>query len=816
MKKIIFIILLWTSFQLHASTEIPFDFNWKFSRGDYPESIRQNFDDTNWRILNLPHDWSIEENYDSTANEGSWQNGYLAGGIAWYRKSFSWQEEWKGKEIHILFDGIYMNSTVWINGLLLGNRPYGYIGFSYDLTPYLQEGENILTVKVDHSKALSSRWYTGSGIYRHVRLLVSDQVHIPVWGIYFTTPECSEKKAEACIRTTVINKSTVSEKILLRTQLKTRDGIRIASTEKETTLAAGSEQEITQQITVARPHRWSPEKPTLYVLESTVETNGKTRDSRKQFVGFRKIEYSPSGFFLNNEPIRIKGVCDHHTGGALGAAVPDQALERKIKILKAMGCNAIRTAHNPFSPEFYTICDTMGLIVMDEAFDGWDKTKTRDDYGNYFDAWWERDLTDMILRDRNHPCIFFWSIGNEVRKGTPERQKQLVDLIHRLDPTRPVSQGGTDPTRGMKTNYDANFRFLDIVGFNGNGEEVGELEMFHQNMPERCGIGTEIPHTYQTRGVYRTKTAWRRRDFPAPWEKPESWKEYKNKVFDNPDLSETEVFPEEAAHPYYQSSYDNAAVRINARKSWQRSSSFPWFFGEFRWGSFDYLGESEWPQRTRNQGIIDLCGFPKDHYYLYQSLWSAQSMVHILPHWTHPGKEGISIPVVIYTNCESVELFLNGKSMGKQTYKGEQLMWQVPYQEGEIKAIARNGNKIVVQKIQKTAGKANSIQIQADRYTAHANQTDVIHFELDITDCLGTMCPYADNEIRFNITGPARLIGVDNGDPVDLSPYRAPSRKAFRGKVLLILQTTDKPGKVVVEASSPGLKNTMTTINILP
>ncbi len=801
-------VLFFFFFPLKAATSLSFDFDWKFALGDYPESIQRDFDDSSWRILQLPHDWSIEGTYHPTENQTDWQSGYLPAGIGWYRKTFSFDDSWKNRKIRILFDGVYLNSSVWLNGHLLGKRPSGYISFEYDLTPYLQQGENVLTVKVDHSEPLSARWYTGSGIYRHVWLLVGHSVYVPTWGVYFTTPEVSVSKAISKIRTILRNDSKDPAKITLETILKTRDGKKVASARNEVSCSSGKQEEVIQQLEVDAPLLWSPQYPQIYLLETNLKDKNKLIDSRQMLVGIREASYSVKGFVLNGKALKIQGVCDHHTAGALGAAIPDQSLERRLKILKAMGCNAIRTAHNPYAPEFYTMCDTLGFIVMNEAFDGWEKPKAIHDYGNYFKEWWKKDLTDFILRDRNHPCVFFWSIGNEVSKGSPETQQKLVSLIHSLDPGRPVTQGGTDPTRGMTTDYDKNFRSLDLVGFNGNGEEVGEFEKFHQLRPDKYGVGTEVPHTYQTRGVYRTKTAWRRRDFPAPWElkTPIPWDEFKHRVFEIPDLSENEVFPEESEYPYYQSSYDNASVRISARKSWQRTSSFPWLFGEFRWGSFDYLGEAEWPQRCGNFGIIDICGFPKDHYYLYQSLWSEKPMVHLLPHWTHQGKEGVSIPVVVYTNCESVELFLNNKSLGEQIYTGEQLVWQVPYESGEIKAVARNNRQTVAQKSYCTAGKANKISMQADRPMVRANRKDVVHFEIDIMDAKGNMCPMASNDIRFIITGPARLIAVDNGDPVDVSPYKIPQRKAFRGKAFLIVQTTGESGTITVKAVSEGLK----------
>jgi len=464
------------------------------------------------------------------------------------------------------------------------------------------------------------------------------------------------------------------------------------------------------------------------------------------------------------------------------------------------------------------MCDTLGIMVMNEAFDGWETEKAEHDYGNFFEEWWKRDLTDFIKRDRNHPSVIIWSIGNEVRKASPETQKMLVDAIHELDPTRPVTQGGTDPTRGMTVNYEKNFQFLDIVGFNGNGEEVGEFEMFQSMNLNRPAIGTEVPHTYQTRGVYRTKTSWRRRDFPAPWELKNiiPWDEFKVRVFDIPDLTEEEVFPEEIENKYYQSSYDNASVRISARHSWQRTMSFPFLMGEYRWGSFDYLGEAEWPQRCGNFGIIDICGFPKDHYYLYQSLWSDKPMVHLLPHWTHPGKEGVEIPVVVYTNCDAAELFLNGISLGKKNYVGEQLVWLVPYQQGEILVRAYNNGKEVASKAYQSAGSASGFEVKADKKIIRANERDVVHLEIDVVDKNGYFCPRAANLVEIEVSGPAKILAMDNGDPIELTPYKVSQKKAFRGKCLLMLQATAEPGTVTVKLNSPGLETKTVQLSVIP
>lgn len=794
-----------------AAEVVQFDTGWKFYLGNPgEEAISADYNDTAWRLLNLPHDWSIEGTYEQTVNGTDWQSGYLPAGTGWYRKTFAYDPAWKDKKVRIQFDGIYLNSEVWINGHSLGKRPNGYIGFEYDLTPFLKEGDNCMAVKVDQSKPLTGRWYTGSGIYRHVRLNISSPVHIAYSGICFQVDTFLSDKAVCSVGVSVVNPG--KEKVRVVSCLQDTDGRVVART-------IGSESgsaENKVEMSVTSPERWSPENPVVYTLVCKLEKEGKVLDEVRQFVGFRSLEFSPEfGFKLNGKVTKLKGVCDHHTAGAVGAAVPDDILHYRLKLLKEMGCNAIRTAHNPFSPEFYTMCDTMGIMVLNEGLDGWNTPKAADDYGNYFNEWWERDMTDFIKRDRNHPSVIMWSIGNEVNNAPSEIQQKLVNLFHSLD-SRPVTQGGVDPTRGMSVDYEKNFGMLDIVGFNGNGEEVGEFEKFRKDFPTVCAVATEVPHTYQTRGVYRTKTQWRRRDFPAPWEKgdPVKWDQFEKRVFPIPDLSGEEFFPEEAVNTYYQSSYDNASVRISIRKAWQRTSSFPWLMGEFRWGSFDYLGEAEWPQRCGNFGIIDVAAMPKDAYYLYQSLWSDKPMVHLLPHWTHTGKEGKAVPVVVYTNCDSVELLINDVSLGTKPYTGEQLVWHVPYEAGRIEARAKMGNEIVATDWQQTASSPYSVAFSANKLTLQSGSSEVARLELDIVDRNGVLCPYASDELSFELQGPVRLLGVDNGDPVDMFPYKQPCCRSFRGKCVLLVQPADMPGKAVITVRSDKLKEKKITLDI--
>lgn len=805
------------------------NFNWDFYLGDLEHSEVMDLNAEDWRILDLPHDWSIEGEY-SEDHGTDWQSGFLPAGIGWYRKQFDYNPVWKGKMIRIHFEGVYLNSDVWLNGHHLGHRPNGYIGFEYDLTPYLKADNNIIVVRVDHSQPLSGRWYTGSGIYRNVRLKIQDKLHIANWGVFFSTPIINQNSATYQVEVDVVNMYNNERNVFVTAKIFDLDRRLVSQiVSDKVNILANQEYKFILKDSVSDIHLWTPDNPKLYILETSIIYQNEVSDLQKQNVGFRKLEFGADyGFKLNNKTTKLKGVTDHHTAGALGAAVPDDVWRYRLLLLKQMGCNAIRTAHNPFSTTFYNICDSLGIMVLNEFLDGWDTEKAKHDYGLYFRQWWAIDATAFIKRDRNHPSIIMWSIGNEVRKPDRSVQKQLVELFHNLDPTRPITQGGHDPTRGM-TGDDLPSQ-LDIKGFNGDGEEKDVFEKFHIKEPKMPMIGTEVPHTYQTRGVYRTKTQWRRKDFPAMWEKTDwdgTLRGLDNRLFPIADLTETEIFCGEQNttwykngewfpidikrpyqyHLYYQSSYDNASVRSSARKAWQRTRDLDYVMGQFRWGSFDYLGETnDWPSRFGNFGIIDICGFPKDHYFLYKSMWTNEPMVHILPHWSLAGKEGLEIPVVVYTNCENVELFLNDKSLGEKDYHDEQLVWNVQYKPGVLKAIARNSNIPVATHQHITSGIPSVLDVTSDKQIIRANRTDVVHVEVNIRDDEENFCPLADNVIEFSVSGPVRIIGIDNGDPLDLSNYKTNIRKAFRGKVMLWVQSNGETGTAIIEAKANNIK----------
>ena len=775
------------------------DKNWKFIQEDVVNGSNPDYDDKSWRELNVPHDWSIEGEYAENHPAGR-AGAYLPTGIGWYRKSLDIKNLSKENRYFIEFDGVYMNSDVWINSHHLGNRPYGYIGFAYDLTPFLKEGENTIAVKVDHSLAPSGRWYTGSGIYRHVWLTKTSNIYIPQWGTFVTTPEVSKKEAKVSLQIDILNKTHNATQLSVKSSIINNTNTTVATSNSD--IEIKDSVRVVQNFTITKPKLWSPASPNMYTVKTDIYNEGILVDTYTTPLGVRKVEVRGSkGFFLNGEPLKLKGLSNHHDAGPVGAAVPNDVLYKRLKSLKEMGCNALRTTHNPFAPEFYVMCDTMGFMVMDEAFDGWFDAKAKHDYGNYFEKWWKKDLSDFMRRDRNHPSVIMWSIGNEIPRFTADQQKLIVDYTLTIDSTRPISQG-----RGYSAPH------IDISGFNGHGEFRGVLEKHHAENPDRAIIGTEITHTLQTRGIYRTRTWYRTKDNPAPWEKPHQFKKMENKVYKIPHLAKEEVFTD--ISPRYQSSYDNSIVRIGVRDDWNRVEDYDYYIGNFRWTGFDYLGESfNWPARTANFGIIDLAGFPKDHYYLYQSLWSDKPMVHLLPHWTHPGKEGVEIPVVVYTNTGGAELFLNEKSLGKKKMTRErQIVWNVPYASGTLTVVAHDADGNKLSKSYTTAGEATSVEMIVDRNEVTANETDVIHCEISIVDSKGTYVPNANQIITFDVEGPARIIGVENGDILDLSPHKVNYRKTFNGKCLLLIETTDKAGTIKITAGSKGFKSDVVKI----
>jgi len=799
MKKYILLLFLSLSLSVSARTVTNIDFDWYFHPNDMENGEKNAVDYHSWRKLDLPHDWSIEGDYSKDNRQ---DNAFLPGGVCWYKKEIDWNDDWTGKLVFIDFEGAYMNSTVWINGEKLGYYPNGYLGFRYDLTPYLKKGKNILTVKLDNSLLPSARWYSGTGIYRHVNLIVCNQLHVAQNGVWVHTSNIDGNKTAVFVETNVNNQDDENVKVRITSVIKDNTGKEICRSAKDGQIMY-NEGLIRDTLTVANPKLWSIENPDMYYLETIVEQDGQVEDNYTTPFGIRTLEFdSKSGFKLNGVNIKIKGACLHQNTGAAGSALTDEMWHKRLVQLKEMGCNAIRTSHYPYAPEVLAMCDTMGIMVLDEPWDGWykwkDNGKAAYDYGYYFLNWWEHDLQAFIKRDRNHPSIIMWSAGNEVWGWEKHLylQWKIVDTYHKLDPTRPVTQAW------------ALGESLDISGFNLNGETKGNMENFHKDFPEKVSVGTEIPHTRNTRGVYFTLGAYR-----AGVEPEKLSEETRKTLFPVDSLTSEEIFPEFDRH--YASSYDNQTRRISIREQWKRTRDNDFFIGQFFWAGFDYLGESwGWPARTNNYGVIDLAGFPKDAYYLYQSLWTDKPMIHLLPHWTWHGKEGVEIPVVAYTNGDAAELFFNGKSLGKKTMDPNvlQIVWMVPYKSGTLTAIAyKNGKKIATESVS-TASKPAVIKLSADRTAMEANRRDVVYITADIVDSKGTFVPDANNEITFDVKGSYKLIGVENGDILDLNPQKVLTRKAFMGKALLILQATDQKGSLTVQANSPALKSSAITI----
>lgn len=779
---------------------IDFNGQWRFNLVDISEARNPEFNDQSWRLLNVPHDWSIEGKYDQNNPSGSF-GGYMPGGVGWYRKTFKYDPSWKNKVVNIIFEGVYMNSTVWINGNELGTRPYGYSTFQYDISKFLKEGNNVIAVKVDNSKQPSGRWYTGCGIYRDVWLTVDNPVHIPEWGQYITTPAVSPELSEMKVVTDVVNTGNQSSEVVVMHELFDKVGKKVAGSQSVVSLKPGKATN-DQTFKVNNVWLWSPRCPVLYTLKTSIIQNKKVLDVKTTQTAFRSLKFSAeTGFWLNGIKTKFRGVCLHHDAGNLGAAVPDDVLYRRLKLLKDMGCNAIRTSHNPFAPGFYNMCDSMGFMVMNEAFDGWDTPKAAFDYGLYFREWWERDLRDFILRDRNHPCVVIWSIGNEVKGRTPEVERQLTSLVKSLD-YRPVTIGG---------GHDA--EIVDIAGFNGVGEQMGVLEATNKAHPQWPVIGTEVPHTWQTRGVYRTKTWIRGRDFVAPWAPTQIGKAIDTtKLYFISDLTKEEVFTNFDSN--YLSSYDNAFVRISAREQWQRTDTMKFMMGEFRWTGIDYLGENIYPNRGWHCGVMDLCGFEKDHYFYYASQWTSVPMVHILPHWTHPGKEGVTIPVMVYSNCDEVELFLNNKSLGRQkTRKYWNLLWNVTYEPGILKAVGWKGGAEKAVAEFRTAGKPHAIKLLADKPGIGNSRDEVVHVTCTVVDENGVMVPYAANIVNFEMSGDGVMLTTENGDMMDHNPSYSAFRKTFNGMCLAYVRG-NKGGKkpLVIKAFSEGLKDAVIEI----
>ena len=806
MKKLFLASILLTAaaFFSHSNaqtrTRENFDDNWKFILDSVNSYNNADMNDASWRTLNLPHDWSIEIPFDSTSPTGT-SGGALRGGLGWYRKKFSLPESSKDKNVFIDFDGIYMNSEVWINGHSLGVRPNGYISFRYDLTPYLKFGndKNVLVVKVDNSKQPNSRWYSGSGIYRNVWLVTTNKVFVDHWGTDVVATNISNRSAKLHVKTSIANFSDRTHNVDLVTRIVDAEGKQIAK-QRTSNVIVNKFQNIEQDIEVANPHLWSISDPYLYKVVTQVLTDNKVVDEYTTNIGIRYFRFDvDKGFFLNDKPVKIIGVCDHHDLGCLGTAINTRALQRQLEMLKSMGINGIRTSHNPPAPELLDLCDKMGFIVMDEAFDMWKRPKNKYDYHLYWDEWHKKDLADQVLRDRNHPCVFIWSIGNEIPeqwgnhgKDTSGRSiaRELAAIVHSLDTTRPITSALNNPYPEGNEIYASGV--LDLVGFNYHQQEY---KNFPKKFPGQKFIATESVSSINTRGHYDMPSDSIRR-WPSRWDKP-----LQNA---NPDFT--------------CSAYDNCSVPWGSTQEETLKELLKYDFasGMFVWTGFDYLGEPTpypWPARSSYFGIIDLAGFPKDAYYLYQSLFTDKTVLHIFPHWNW--KPGQTIDVwAYYNNADEVELFLNGKSLGTKKKTGEDLhiMWRVTYEPGTIKAVLRKNGKIVLTKEIHTASEPAKIILSADRNNITADAHDLSFVTAKVVDKDGNLVPDANNLIKFTTTGEGSVIATDNGSETDLESFQSTQRKAFNGLCLGVVRSTKKAGAIKLTASADGLQSSTIVI----
>lgn len=781
MKTILFGILVVLVFAPTLSAQrytLAFDNDWLFRLGDEGGIEKPDFADSGWRRLNVPHDWSIEGPFDAKNPTGG-AGGFLPSGIGWYRKHFTVPSNQSGKRVFVEFDGVMANSEVWINGAKVGGRPYGYVSFGFDLTPHIKFGQdNVIAVRADNSGQPASRWYTGAGIYRHVRLLVTDPVRLETWGTFVSTPAVSEKEATVKVSAEVNNRSGAAGNVRLEIRLLDPSGKTVAKGETgEQAITAGQITNFEQQLTVKNPKRWNLETPYLYKAVIKVVSRGKTLDDETVPFGIRHFEFVPAtGFWLNGKNFKLKGACLHHDGSAFGAAVPLAVWEKRLNELRKLGVNAIRTAHNPVAPEFLDLTDRMGFIVMDELFDQWTVAKNPFDYHRDFEEWSKIDIRDTVRRDRNHPSIVIYSAGNEIHDTPkPDLAKRilrgLIDEFHANDSTRPVTQALFRPN--VSKDYDNGLAdMLDVVGQNYREKEI--LAAYKQN-PKRKILGTENTH----------------------------------------DLNQW------------------VAMRDN-----------PEYSGQFIWAGIDYLGEAyRWPNYAFGRGLLYRTGDMKPLAYQRQSWWSDKPMVHIsrrtqvsqlsptdpgyepieqrrtqilFPDWTPKNPEAHKENVEIYSNCEEVELFLNGKSLGPKAKPADDSPrnWSVDYEPGTIRAVGKNGGKIVAEQELKTAGKAAKIVVSVDRTHIANNWDDVVFITATIVDANGIVIPNASDLIEFGAAGSGSIVGVDSADNADHDPFQATKRKAYNGWCVAYIKANKDSGKITVTAKSGGLAGNTVTIDV--
>ncbi|MGI4759202.1 MAG: sugar-binding domain-containing protein [Janthinobacterium lividum] len=786
-KHLALLSLCWLALYLPAQAQrqqVLFNSDWKFHLGDVPGGERPTADDHTWRAVTLPHDWSIEGPF---SEQWASATGYLPGGLGWYRKTFALPAGYRGKKVFVYFDGVYKNSEVWLNGHFLGKRPSGFASFQYELTPYLRtDGRNVLAVKVDHQVVADSRWYTGSGIYRNVYLLATAPVHIRQWGVGFTTPQVSKSAATGKVVVSLTNAGTTAAAVTVTSTLRDARGQTVATAKQVVNIKPKADGTVSLTLPIRNPALWSADQPNLYRLRVSLAVPGQPTDEVTEEVGVRSLRFDANqGFFLNEQPTKLKGVCIHDDAGALGVAVPPEVWERRLKALKAVGCNSLRMSHNPHADYLYRLCDRLGFLVMDEAFDEWERGKNKWVAGwnvgtpsqagshEYFKEWGDRDLRDMVLRNRNRPSIILWSIGNEIDypndpythevlntgrnpqiygKGyLPDHPpasemgplaRRLVAVAKQADASRPITAALAGVVMSNFTDYPA---ALDLVGYNYQEFRYPED---HRQYPQRIIYGSE-------NGMA-----------PSAW----------------------------------------AAVDSNAYVS-----------AQYLWTGIDYLGEAgKWPQRSNGAGLLDMAGFPKPEYYFRQSLWTSAPMLYLTtteaastsgarqprlaPTWNWPAAS--QVHVVALTNNEATELFHNGQSLGKKT--GRLPAWDVPYATGELRAKGYRNGQVVSETQLRTAGASATLQLKPDRTTLAAKTQGLAQIEVQVVDQTGTLVPNASNEVAVTLTGPARLLGIESGDLASHEPYAAPRHKAYQGRLLLYVQATG-PGAIRVALAAPGL-----------
>ncbi|CAH8285258.1 beta-galactosidase [Mariniflexile fucanivorans] len=762
-----------------------FNFDWSFKLGENPGASKLEFQDSDWQKINLPHDWSIEGTFSET-NLTTVQGGALPAGIGWYRKTFTISEDWVDKSVSIEFGGVYRNSEVWINGHYLGKRPNGFISFAYDLTDHLNYGEqeNVIAVKVDNSEQPNSRWYTGSGIYRNVRLVASEKLHVAHWGTCVTTPNVTKEKASVNYEVTIQNNSRLIKKFKLETKVYDADDREVG---KVTTLEKLFPKEILAKastIEVLNPKLWSLNTPYMYRVVTRIYEDSELVDNYSTLFGIRYVNFdAEKGFSLNGEPTKILGVCLHQDNGALGAVANKYAIERKLNILKDMGVNAIRTAHNPPSSELLELCDQMGFIVLDEAFDVWKRKKVTYDYSVNWDKWHKKDLEDFIKRDRNHPSVIMWSIGNEIPEQYDKSgiaiTKELVDIVKSLDTTRPVTCALNENNPNKNFIYKSGA--LDVLGFNYKHEA-------YEDFPERFKgekiIASESVSALATRGHYS-----------MPSDSIQRWPEAHKVPFEGNEDFTVSAFDQVST--YWGSTHE---------ETWKTIKKLDFVSGLFVWTGFDYLGEPTpytYPARSSYFGIVDLAGFPKDVYFMYQSEWTTKPVLHIVPHWNW--EEGQEVDVwVYYNNADEVELFLNGESLGSKSKQDDDLhvCWQLNFQPGTLKAVSRKNGKVVLEKEIHTAGEVSKIELVTNKEQIINDHYDLVYVTVNLLDSDGNFVPKADSLIHFEIEGGGEIVGVDNGYQANLSSFKAKEIKAFNGKCLVIIQSNGKDDDIKLSVSA--------------